>query len=142
MLIVDDDELFVLEDGTIEWKDRPFTGIAKEFRSDGSVVSEIEYVNGVQQGAARHYHPSGKLYSEDWFVGNSRNGPSHEWNEAGSLVLDAMYEHGILIREKRWNDEGELIEEYAISENDPLFKTLQDMRLIHDRKSKQINLAS
>jgi antitoxin component YwqK of YwqJK toxin-antitoxin module len=133
MLIINADELYVLDDGTKEWHDKPFTGIAREYRSDGSTVSDTEYLNGLQEGVARSYHPSGTLYSEDHFVNDGFHGLSREWNESGQLVREALYEHGILVSEKKWDESGCLMEDFTLTENDRLFKTLQDYRKIYSK---------
>jgi len=125
---IDEDDLYVLEDGTYEWQDKPFTGIACEFREDGSVINETEYVNGMQEGIARCYHPSGKLYCETNWVKNSLHGRARDWYENGQIERDALYEYAILVREQKWDDNGKLVKDFRITEDHPLFKILMHRR--------------
>ena len=129
MAIIDRDELYFLEDGTYEWQDKPFSGIAREYRPDKSVVSESEFVDGMQDGFTRGYYPSGKLYTETHWVKNSHHGPARVWYENGQMERDALYEHGILVKEKKWDDSGQLLKDFQITEDHPLFKILESRRL-------------
>ena len=64
--IIDDDDLYLAEDGSYEYQDRPFTGTARHRTRNGAVVSEIEYANGLQDGLARYWYPSGEPLGEEW----------------------------------------------------------------------------
>ena len=131
MIIDDDDLLYRVEDGAYLYDGEPFTGIAQGHTSDGALVSEIAYVNGVQEGLARHWYPSGGLLSEEHYLNNSAHGPSREWYENGQLKRDSEYEHAVLVREMAWDENGALTEDFVLSEGDPMFKTLQDFREIY-----------
>ena len=137
MTINDDDLLYRMEDGAYLYEGERFTGIAQGFTSEGARVSEIAYVNGIQEGQAKYWYPSGELLGEAHYLNNSLHGASREWHQNGQLKRDAEYEHAILLKEKKWSQNGELVEEYLLTENDPLFKTLQDFREIYRKYHPQ-----
>jgi len=131
MIISDDDLLYRVEDGAYLYDGERFTGIARGVTSEGVLASEIAYTNGVQEGLARHWYPSGERLSEVTYLNNSVHGSSREWHKNGRLKREAEYEHGILLKENKWDDDGKLIEEFVLSDKDPLFKTLEDFREIY-----------
>jgi antitoxin component YwqK of YwqJK toxin-antitoxin module len=135
-LIIDDDDLYLAEDGSYEYQDQPFTGMARHRTRSGAVVSEIEYANGLQDGLARYWYPSGEPLGEEHFRANGRTGLSREWYPTGQLKRETLFEHSVRVREQQWNERGELMHDYVLTEDQPLYRTLQDFRRQHgDRAS-------
>ncbi len=135
---IDDDELlYNMKDGAFEFHDQPFTGVARHRSAEGSLLSEIEYANGLQHGAARYWYPSGELLGEEYFQRNGRTGLSREWYKNGKPKRETLFEHSIRLREKKWDEEGNLVRDFVLTEDKPLFKTLQEFRRIYgdDRAS-------
>ena len=128
MITINDEELVSNLDGSCEYLylGRPFTGLARAYTREKALVSEIEYVNGMQEGLARTWYPSGQLKSEDHFRKNGRTGLSREWHPDGKPKRETLFDHSIRLQEKVWDEQGTLIQEKTLSEDAPLFKTLQD----------------
>jgi antitoxin component YwqK of YwqJK toxin-antitoxin module len=53
---------------------------------------------------------------------------SHEWYDNGQVKSEGEYELSVCIKEKEWDEEGNLTREYAIDPNSPQFSTLQRLR--------------
>jgi antitoxin component YwqK of YwqJK toxin-antitoxin module len=73
------------------------------------------------------------LLGEDNYVNNGLHGSSREWYQNGQLKREAEYELSILVKDKKWDEGGKLVEEFVLTENDPLFKTLQDFWEIYGK---------
>jgi len=125
MKIIDQDELAYENDGSYTYEGEPFTGTARLYDEDGKILSEASYVNGMQHGIARYWFPSGELMSEENFVRNSSDGVSRVWYQNGKLKREMTIEHGICTRAKEWNENGDLIRDYVLPENDTMFEVLQ-----------------
>ena len=65
---VDHSELELYDDQSYWYKDKPFTGLAKHYRDDGSLESEVSYVDGVQEGVYRDWNTQGKLVEEGYIT--------------------------------------------------------------------------
>lgn len=134
MVTINDRELLYCDEENIfVYKDEPFTGISRHSNREGALTGEDTYINGIQQGPARYWYPSGQLKGEEYFVNNGLHGPCKEWHENGQLKRDAMFEHSILVHDKQWDESGNLIKDMQLTEQDPLFKTLENARRIHQK---------
>ncbi len=134
----DYDELDSPDGDTYYWMDTPdgvtyrftqeklFTGIAYETRRDGSLWSEKDFLNGRSHGTSRTWYPSGQLQEETTFYNGLTYGPAREWDEAGQLRREGFIEYGIRVREKKWDENGRLMEEYEIAPDDPDYSWLQE----------------
>jgi antitoxin component YwqK of YwqJK toxin-antitoxin module len=129
--IIDDDDLYLAEDGSYEYQGKPFTGTARLRARNGVVVSEINYVDGLLHGLARYWYPSGEPRGEEHFEGNGRTGPSREWYPTGQLKRETAFEYSVRVRERQWNEAGELMEDYVLTEDQPVFRTLQKLRRMY-----------
>jgi len=134
MLTIDDKELlYNMTDGSYEYQDRPFSGVARRYSRHGTLLSEIVYVNGLQDGPARYWYPSGELMGEESFRRNGRSGVSREWHRNGKVKRETEFEHSIRVREKQWDESGQIVRDFTLSKDDPLYKTLEQYRRIYDR---------
>jgi len=74
---------------------KPFTGILKNFFSDGKVSLVDNFKNGKQHGEYTSYHPNGKIL----LSGNFENGKQHgiwtEYHEDGSVYWKLRYINGV-----------------------------------------------
>ena len=61
---VDFEELDLGDNQLMFWKGKPFTGIAVEFFSDGTLQSEVHHLNGLEHGSNREWDASGRLRKE------------------------------------------------------------------------------
>jgi antitoxin component YwqK of YwqJK toxin-antitoxin module len=133
MIVIDDDELFWLYDGTYEWQDRPFTGIARSYYTNGDVSGEIEYVDGLQHGLARFFYAPGKLMGESHWRKNSLHGPKSEWFPSGNVRREALFEHAYLVRDRQWDESGNLMKDFTLTEDHPNFRLLEMSRKRHSQ---------
>lgn len=122
------DELDFTDDLINTWNGKPFTGIAFEYNGQGKLISEVSFVDGIEHGIARDWYPSGQLKKETYLMWGGLHGVSREWFENGRLKSEAYGEYAILIKRKIWDEDGNLILDKHISENDPLYKILQSRR--------------
>ena len=102
---------YSVEEARQIYDNEPFTGTARYYDRDGALIGENSYVNGVQQGQARYWYPSGQLKGEEVFVNDGLHGPCKEWHENGRLKREALFERSRLVRDKQWDESGNLIED-------------------------------
>lgn len=90
---------------------QPFTGIAFEYLRDGTLVTEISYLEGLEEGLEIGWHSNGQRASEIEYVGGSPKGTLREWYENGQVKLEKVIgEFGICLSERRWDEQGKLTE--------------------------------
>jgi len=112
-------------DGLHYCEGKPFTGIAYFLATDGSVQAEEEYRDGLLWGSKKEWFRPGVLEREAECARGVRHGRFREWHENGRLAAEATYEYGIRTEGKRWDSEGNLIEDFHLEETDPAFETLK-----------------
>jgi hypothetical protein len=59
------------------------------------------------------------------------HGRKREWHEDGRLAADGEYEHGIVLWEKKWDERGALVDDYALRDADPDAQTLRLYRRLY-----------
>lgn len=59
------------------------------------------------------------------------HGISIIWFENGRKKSEQQYEHSILISEKNWDEEGNLLNKYEIDTDSPHFEILESRRETH-----------
>jgi antitoxin component YwqK of YwqJK toxin-antitoxin module len=129
MMEIDDNELYLTDKELYEFQGQPFSGKAVEHSPDGVLIGANEYVDGMLDGVSRVWYPSGRqLKEEEHFRRNSRHGPSREWFEDGRPKRDTLFEHSIRVSEKKWDESGNLVRNFVLSEEAPLFKVLEKRR--------------
>ena len=106
-----------------------FTGVAYENDSKGVLISEMSFVDGIQEGVSRSWYSSGAKKSEENFRYNGLNGLGQEWFENGKLKKRTVHELGILIESHEWDEDGHVISKYQLTEADPQFRMLKSLRL-------------
>lgn len=113
---------------------RPFTGVAYTTYSDGTPMSETEHRDGLFFGVSRGWWESGKPETEANYAFGVLHGPSRSWYANGQLAEEELHEHGILVRSKKWDEQGNLVEEYELDESDPAYEALLRSREAYDGK--------
>ena len=120
-----DDYLIMLHDGN------PFSGVAFERMQDGNLISETTFVEGQKSGISKEWSSSGTLIREQFFLFYAHHGRSCEWYESGAPKIDGLYELGVCIHEKAWDESGNEIKSYVIDETSAQFATLEKLRVSH-----------
>ena len=129
----------------IEWRDYcyyvdgvPFTGIGVEYYPDGRLRCEMSFENGIHQGQSRDWYPSGTMMQQADYRHNTLHGELTEWTESGRLIRRETYEFGICTANQGWDDDGNLVSEFRLTEDDPHYSILRMFRVSrfaagHDR---------
>lgn len=104
-----------------------FTGIGFDDES-GKGLSEISYVDGLQEGPSRDWYSNGKLRGEAIYKENVLHGLTREFAEDGTLLREARYEYGILVSEIKRDNAGNVISTFVLAETAPIFDLLKKYR--------------
>lgn len=104
-----------MDDRTITtYQGSPFTGEVVDFTSDGTMVELTSYESGIEHGPQVEWFPNGNKQLE----GRCDRGKAvGEWRERFANGQLSRYEEfdgfGGLLKRQRWNEAGELTEDYA-----------------------------
>jgi hypothetical protein len=128
---VEDSDLDYDSDLIFTYRGRLFTGVAYE-DVPGKWLSEVTYLDGMQDGPAREWFPSGVLRGESHYRENVLHGISREFDEKGRLVTEETHEYGILVSRKKLDASGHVIESFKITPDHQHYA-----RLEHYRQAKQ-----
>lgn len=105
----------------------PFTGVT--FTIEWGVLTfEAEYRDGLRSGLLRRWHRGEELAAGGTFLADTIQGIYREWHRNGQLALEQVGEYGILLSEKKWDEQGRLVKEYAIEEGTGDWESLQERR--------------
>src|SRR5687768_10965460 len=102
------DELSLEDDMKYTYKGQAFTGIAFELSEGGALWIEDSMVEGRGQGFSREYFATGHLKSAENLDEDSLHGLCKYWYENGQLEAGRVYEHGILVQERTWDENGNI----------------------------------
>jgi len=116
--------------GAYLWKGEPFTGIAYTTYQNGQLRSESEYKYGLGWGTSRSWYPDGTLRAESTLYRDALHGLSRTWSPPGQLRREIVAEFGIKVSEREWDEQGVLVKDYQIKEEDGNYKNLQKWRNI------------
>jgi antitoxin component YwqK of YwqJK toxin-antitoxin module len=111
----------------------PFTGFVFDLHDNGQLEVEQEFRDGFASGAARNYFESGNLEEESHWRGGVYHGLRRTWHQNGQLASEELFEWGGVLSRKRWDETGELVEDYWLQESDPEFATQQLYRSLYGR---------
>jgi antitoxin component YwqK of YwqJK toxin-antitoxin module len=122
-------------DGYYYLDDEPFTGVAVSLYEDGSPKSETEFKNGLKWGLERHWFAVDKLRYEAELQRGVVHGKERVWYPDGQLKEEGDYEFGITLRRKKWDEDGNLVEDFELKETDSNYNLLQTLRKIEKKRS-------
>jgi len=80
-----------------EYDGRPFTGIIREYHSDGLLRNEITCLRGYPDGLQREYFSNGQVAEESYMTHNWDYGPITEWDENGNIMNNRNFGFGLPI---------------------------------------------
>ena len=113
----------------ILFQGQPFTGVGYDLHPvEGYVVTEQEYRRGFEWGWVREFSPDGRIESEHHREYAVTHGPFREWYPDGRLKAEGVYEHGIPLWEKQWDEAGALTRDWRLTEDDPKWADLMRWR--------------
>jgi antitoxin component YwqK of YwqJK toxin-antitoxin module len=80
-----------------EWnyKDGLFEGLCKMYYKDGKIMAESNYKNGILNGISKKYYKTGDIESEKNFKNGKLEGASETYYSAGMLKTTTIYKNGI-----------------------------------------------
>ncbi|HET7077925.1 MAG TPA: hypothetical protein VFM49_10800 [Chloroflexia bacterium] len=107
------------------WEGKLLTGVAYDLQPNGRVWSEVEYIDGYEEGIGRTWYPSGQLQDETTYHHGAKAGPERQWFENGKLKRETIFEHSIRVKERIWDEAGNLIRDFTIDEQHPSYARLQ-----------------
>lgn len=95
--------------GPAEHQGVPFTGTAFEVDDHGTIIAEVDYKDGIEDGPSREWYADGSLRAE----GTNRNGipvgEYREWHPGGLLAEETRFnDEGKHIYVRRWDEEGNI----------------------------------
>ena len=82
----------------------------------------------------REWYRSGAKQSEKNLHHGALHGVSVEWFDTGKQKKRTVAELGVLIESDEWDDDGNLVGTYRLSENDANYKSLQLLRSVKWQK--------
>jgi antitoxin component YwqK of YwqJK toxin-antitoxin module len=124
MLRVERRRLRNTEWDTFTYGGDPFSGLAYATDSQGNQLFEGEFRDGMRWGVHREWHFPGVLASEITYRWNLPWGAARRWHANGQLESEAEFELGVCLRQKEWSEDGSLIAEYVLHEQDADWRTL------------------
>ncbi|HEY9693759.1 MAG TPA: hypothetical protein V6D15_16255 [Oculatellaceae cyanobacterium] len=110
--------------GTLEYTDehtyahngKDFTGINFYINKQEQVTEELSYFEGMKWGFYRKWNSNGVLLKLHT-VNLDGNGRSKKWYGNKVLQEDCFYDSGSIVWRKRWDQQGNLIEDFNIMED-------------------------
>ena len=85
-------------------------GKGKEYNTEGIVIFEGEYLNGIKNGEGKEYYWNGSVIFVGQYLNGKRNGRGKEYNIKGNLIFDGEYLNGLRNgKGKEYNIKGNLI---------------------------------
>ena len=124
---VPDVELDYDADLVFMYKGKRFTGVSYDDNSFHG-LTEISFVDGLQEGPEREWYLSGRLKSETMFRADIRHGHDREYREDGTLASETIYEYGVRVRARTFAEDGSVVDSFDLSEESPDFELLQSRR--------------
>jgi antitoxin component YwqK of YwqJK toxin-antitoxin module len=70
-------------------------GLFVAYSTSGQIVSEGQYVEGLEQGVWRSFHGSGVLAAEGEYRDGQEHGVWNFWNDDGTHEKSVTYENGV-----------------------------------------------
>ncbi len=69
-------------------------GIWKYYFSNGKLLSEENYIDGILHGELLNYYPNGKVTEHTQYKNGLKHGVSKKYSDSGILIEEVMYENG------------------------------------------------
>jgi antitoxin component YwqK of YwqJK toxin-antitoxin module len=125
MEIVPVDQIDFADDYLFMYKGTPFTGVGREYTSDQVLVCEMTFSQGIREGPEKIWYPSGVIKEERSYRSSTLQGICRKWDPTGRLRHEDVYELGICLESKEWDEGGDLVSHFQIQPGDPQYKRLE-----------------
>lgn len=91
-------------------------GVSKSYYPDGTLRSQVSYVNSVLDGSSLFYYPNGNLKSEKYYSNGILNGTIKEYYENGLVKEENIIKNGVKDGAQRVYHENGALKELIIFE--------------------------
>jgi antitoxin component YwqK of YwqJK toxin-antitoxin module len=108
-----------------------FTGVAYFLAKDGQLMYECEYRDGRKWGRAWEKYVNGTLYLERHYFDGLLHGEQREWHEDGRLAEEGLWEFGICLSSKKYDQEGVLQSTFLLTPSHALYRCLLQQRELY-----------
>ena len=126
-------------DGLYYLNGEPFCGICYTMKGARG-RSETVFRDGLIWGTTKEWYGSGQLMREASYFKGVFHGKVQEWHKSGQLAEQGEYEYGIALWEKRWDENGQLVEDFSLTEADEDYAVLQRYRSMYRSSSCSENV--
>lgn len=116
-LDLNDDGIEFEGDGIV-YNDELYTGIGYTLYNNGNLRTLAYYKDGFAFGICRSWYDDGQLSKEIELIHGQANGKETKWYHNGRIKSIAIYEFGIEVEYKKWDEEGVLCVSRTIDQND------------------------
>ncbi|MDY6992822.1 MAG: hypothetical protein SVR94_09500 [Pseudomonadota bacterium] len=124
-----DEELFESDGDLTIYDGMPFTGIGYDpFPNGGDVEYETSYKAGLPHGYKRKWHDSNQLAYEITYINGLKHGKEVHWYSDGEVKSESMFEFGIKVHSKTWDEKGNIIDQFSIDPESSNYKLLMQRR--------------
>ena len=106
MITVNWDQLEEDEQGFVTLDDKPFTGTALDYYSNGCLRAQNVFIDGQRHGLQRWWFQDGRLAEEDPMCLQQHHGYHRVWHPNGNLQSEVHWENGIAVSRKYWDEHG------------------------------------
>jgi len=90
---------------------KPFTGLTYELYNSVQLAHYCFYKDGFSHGEYVKFYKSNNMKSKQYMEYGRITGKEEMWFESGNLKSVAIYDLGICLNLKEWDDKGNLIKE-------------------------------
>ena len=84
-------------------------GVQRTYHLDGALWIEEEQKDGVPNGFYREWYQNGQLASQIEYIDGREHGKYQAWFSDGRKSTEWTYNDGVLMHEKQWNKDGEVV---------------------------------
>ena len=112
-----------------------FSGLAYSTRDGNFRDAEVSYVGGARSGRTREWYRPERLMLDEMYLDGGLHGYARRWYENGQLKKEGEYEHGVALWEKSWDEHGNLLKEFVLSEDSPNYRLLLKFREIRQSRT-------
>jgi hypothetical protein len=127
-LTVNGKDLSFRDDQTCIYQGVPFTGVAVFCRANGTLESEVEYSDGMQNGLVRDWSETGFLVIEAEVKNGAYHGLVRYFSDSGHPLREEDYEFGICTAKRVSLEAGGMRKTFSLTASDEAFRVLQAMR--------------
>jgi hypothetical protein len=126
---IDANEIDFGDDYIYRLNGTPFSGIAFELDDRGNLLSELSFQDGSQTGSTKEWAANGTLVYDCCYLNGTKHGLQRRWSD-GKLVSEEVFEYGICVSRKCWDENGNLTEDFNLEQTDPNYSLLNAIRSV------------